>query len=911
MKGGSIASPAAESGVTAIPRTRLRLRFVPRAVLAALLLACLALMALGIRSLAAPKPGRLVSLGRVCDGGQLALKLDLQPGYGSAPALFDGGLCSPNGELPALNRWGLRLGATWSGKNCDSFCIIGAVPAQSMKLTNPTDADAWYHLVLGPITPDADGMLYLRLPWTTVAYARAVPPPANMGQLRAADTVRVPSTAAELRYPLHAAQPLTIDIPFSPLHRALRLELTPLIDSLRRGDPAAFRVSGSITVDNVQSYGDFARLCDTRAVTGAVYLAGTVVSAIDAPPALTGNVRYDRLYEEKPAAITVAPAVRSCTFGASGGRVEATFEGRVTRAGTRPGLADFPRNPPWVGLAPGQVMPEFTRSCAALSGAASSAVAQQCQAGDGPAGEYALGMGAIVLAPGDELRVNMPGSALDLVWPPPAEFDYARSTAPVAVYRGPALFPLQLLYRPGAALVLRQTPAVLRTEGDRAAHGLEQPIATVGGTNALRNPTGPARRWLVGLFPLRVPWAAVPLAAALALVPLARRVQRQRLRQSLSALLWAAAGVAAAYTLRGPWGLILLAVLAHGVRRGRADAPRTAVAAAVVFTGQYLDGRTAAAFSPLSGFGLNSTPATPTIVAGVGLALIAAFAWGRRGSLPEQEDDWPAIALLLAALASADVLARSLPALALLGLGMAALLLPRRGAGTLAALRGPRIAGRCRRAWRGWLVPAGAAVLVLVAVQNGLPSASAVVGASAGVAAPVLGPALLLCSVAESFAALGLLFLIVYPLLPTRAGYAKAVIFALFFLALYALGIGADNRLIFDLEMLAVGRFIYYLSVPLLIALYLDISDSRDTEHERHEETIRAALVVGAPPEHLEPEEGFAASAGAYLQRLRGRMNALGGIVALAAPSLYALFSGVPLVTTYFDVLNRLLVQGR
>jgi hypothetical protein len=145
-------------------------------------------------------------------------------------------------------------------------------------------------------------------------------------------------------------------------------------------------------------------------------------------------------------------------------------------------------------------------------------------------------------------------------------------------------------------------------------------------------------------------------------------------------------------------------------------------------------------------------------------------------------------------------------------------------------------------------------------------------------------------SIVMTFLALGGLFLLVYPLLPSRIGYIKALAFGAYFLILFLVGVGADERLIVSLPQLTVGRAMYYLAVPVLIGIYLDLR-------------YRPLPAPPVPPT-ASPSPG--SGAGAYLDSLRGRISTVGAIVSILAPPIYAAVAKSPVVTSYFDLLNQL-----
>ena len=149
------------------------------------------------------------------------------------------------------------------------------------------------------------------------------------------------------------------------------------------------------------------------------------------------------------------------------------------------------------------------------------------------------------------------------------------------------------------------------------------------------------------------------------------------------------------------------------------------------------------------------------------------------------------------------------------------------------------------------------------------------------IAMAILGTAMV--TIVASFLALGLLFLVVYPLLPFGVGYLKALVFGAYLGALFLVGVGADERLIVTLPQLLIGRAVYYLSVPVLIGIYLDL--------KQHSPRPQSDPVADAKP---------------YLERLRTQINVVGAIVSILAPAVYASVAKSPVVTSYFDLLNQL-----
>ncbi|MGH2371828.1 MAG: hypothetical protein ACRDI2_26955, partial [Chloroflexota bacterium] len=240
-----------------------------------------------------------------------------------------------------------------------------------------------------------------------------------------------------------------------------------------------------------------------------------------------------------------------------------------------------------------------------------------------------------------------------------------------------------------------------------------------------------------------------------------------------------------------------------------------------------------------------------------------------------------------------DVLQHSLLGLAVIGAGMAYLAyrLPR----VREAMTFPRIAERLTLAWTSRVVPIGIVAMALFAVQNGLQRTSAVFDWTFGLWGALLPPALLLFSILHGFLSIGLLFVVVYPLLPFKIGYLKAVTLALFLLLGFVAGIGTDERLITSLDGLLVGRLVYYLGVPLLIGLYFDV-----------DQIVQAQQAQDAPG-HSGSGQTRTEAWLSYVKQLRGMAGTIGAVVSLVAPGAYAFVTGTPLLTSQFDLLDRLL----
>ena len=113
---------------------------------------------------------------------------------------------------------------------------------------------------------------------------------------------------------------------------------------------------------------------------------------------------------------------------------------------------------------------------------------------------------------------------------------------------------------------------------------------------------------------------------------------------------------------------------------------------------------------------------------------------------------------------------------------------------------------------------------------------------------------------------------------------------------IFVLGVGGDDRLVTVLPAMLVGRFVYYLSTPLLIGIYLELY------FEPQAEKAMGAVKVASGKTPLSGR-----TLRQILDPLKSVLGPLGSLLSLVAPALYAWVSNQPLVTSYFDVLQVLI----
>jgi hypothetical protein len=205
---------------------------------------------------------------------------------------------------------------------------------------------------------------------------------------------------------------------------------------------------------------------------------------------------------------------------------------------------------------------------------------------------------------------------------------------------------------------------------------------------------------------------------------------------------------------------------------------------------------------------------------------------------------------------------------------------------------------RFKLAFGSRVVPVAMIVLIAFAVVNDLSSTygNEIQLSIWPLLSPIVIPLLATISVFLAFTSIALLFILVYPFLPSSAGYIKATLFALFLFLVFLFGIGTDDRLIEVLPRILIGRVLYYLSVPMLIGLYFDINEFMQKENKRLSST-------GAEKKSLT----FQSASNMYFKNLQGVAGTLVSILSIVAPAVYAFISSEPIIVTYFDLIRLLL----
>jgi hypothetical protein len=373
---------------------------------------------------------------------------------------------------------------------------------------------------------------------------------------------------------------------------------------------------------------------------------------------------------------------------------------------------------------------------------------------------------------------------------------------------------------------------------------------------------------------------------------------------------WLLLVISLAYGIRGSFGLLCAAVTLYilGFRRSTDttanDGQRIilgSISFAVIAFSVYLDELGNSIFSGLSAPDLS--PLTPVVLMG-SVCIVFLLIYGRANSVRAfSSTDLPVLALFLATLTLFDALDKSLLALLLLFGGWCLIMQRAMGKPATGISRtqtfGIQLHNRLKLAFGNRIVPVSILVLILFALVNDLSStyANEMQFSISPLLAPVLIPILSLVSVFLTFTGIASLFVLVYPYIPSRVGYLKATFFALFLFLIFLFGIATDDRLIAALPTMLVGRILYYFSVPLLIGVYFDIDEYMQKENKRRAK-------AGTDTERI----SFQTASSLYLRNLQGVTSTLAGIISLVVPSLYAFLSSQPVLGTYFNLLEKLIL---
>jgi hypothetical protein len=797
----------------------------------------------------------------------------LIPDFEDHSIQFDGQsvLNSPSDALD-VRGLPLRVEGQWKDPYNPVLYIRGTV--QEGRVDVDPDLNL-YHLRLGPVVLGPQDELKLILPFVNLDYSQIEPAPdapddadAESRQRTHRFTYRGGASGREIQ---------TIDIPFTLITRQIDLTLTPLVGEVFLPWKNGVRLSGKVVFSSISDFDEFSWHCQStanRVLQGDDYRSADLLYALDYPHYYGPDV-LNSTYAFKPTLVGLRSELAACQYDQEKklGQVEAVFSGRTNAFDSDPVL-----------------FPAELRMSDVPDGNFSYAPPQRFRGVNG----YTIRLGRIMLAPGDILTITVPGTNIQIDSLAPVPDDLVHQNTEISgqetqiVYKGPAAFELFLPYVAQSGLYVSQFPAFLRP----TVSVLEKQLGEFLPFNEL---------WLTWLI----------LGAGLLLLGLSRIVGEGKWLALPGGLLVA---VSLFYGLRGSFGLLAIAlalylgkvVLRTSGRTGWEETARKAFMAllglGLIALAIYVDRGGAAIFQGLSEPGLS--PLTPLVLMMLVGALFLMLYGKSKDASRFTSADLPVLVLFLVVLALYDAFNKSLLALLILLVGVFYVSARAIRAGTDAGKPeedrfGKDLPARLRLSFGNRIVPAAMLILIVFAIVNDLSStyANEMQIRVSPLLTPLAIPLLSFVSVFIAFTSIALLFVLIYPFLPSTSGYIKAVLFAVFLFLVFLFGIGTDDRLIASLPNLLVGRVIYYFSVPLLIGIYFDINEFMRDENQRLTREGKK-----------EEKVNFQTAGGLYLKHLQGWLGTLVAIFSLLAPSIYAFASSQPVITTYFSLLEKLVL---
>jgi hypothetical protein len=646
------------------------------------------------------------------------------------------------------------------------------------------------------------------------------------------------------------------------------LRLVPLIGEALVGKSSGVQFTGSVQFENITDFDEFSRYCQNMSerIQNGDYRAGHLIYSLDFPAHFAPDV-LNPIYTVKPTRVALRTALSACQYDREKGvgQVQGTFFGRVVN-----------------------ILQEARSFPAELEGRdyRDGNYSFSPPAGFKGVKGYEILLGKITLAPGDVLTITIPNTQVQLDGLQPHPGGFENTGEQKLVYVGPKSFQLYLPYVPQTSLYPSQFPSILRLS------------------------ISPLVKQLGNFYPLGgayETWLLLALGLLLSFLSGFLRSMRR-----LSSVGWLLILLSFFYGVRGSFGLLCVAGLFYLTQaRGsaatstdrRAELERIVRGLAgfgLIALGVYFDIQGANFFRGLSGPELS--PLTPVVL----LILVGALFVLLYRSLVKADSfthsDLPILLLFLAVLALYDAFDKSL--LALLILLMAGSYIIRSGSasqGDSAAQNENTFGNDFQRRWNqafgNRIIPLGILILMIFATLNNLSStyANDLQVLLPPLVAPLVVPVFAVISVFVSFSSIAWLFILVFPFLPFTTGYLKAGVFALLLFLVFFFGIGTDPQLIDSLPTILIGRFLYYVSVPMLIGVYLDIQEFTQQEDERLSKDGEEKKGINREAVSL------------YFKNLQGILGMVVGILSLVAPALYTFLSGQPTMVTYFDLLEKLI----
>jgi hypothetical protein len=786
---------------------------------------------------------------------QRTVQLTLLPDYANNQVMVLGIIFSTTAisvEEAQSGDWGfegdLNIWTSEPGGVSRNFYVQGVLPNAFLRAPEETGA---YKIVIGPLQIPPGDTLALTIPFASLVSDNLSPAPGNLDEIKKSDFPLPFIRYSASEDPLE----LTIEIPFFPINKEIDLNLLPLVGELIQNRQDSYRLFGQVTFKAIRDFATFQKYCQPTIENPFwPYRMADTLFTLDYLPIFHFGY-LPPAYQYKPSYLLVRSELRSCSYEGEAGQVVTSFTGRVFHQ-------------PQDGL----LFPDFLLDQDVPE---RQVEVQDAHTGNG-IGIYEIQLGSIFLGPGDRLKVNLPEADMRSISPAPSRFSYTETGQILAEFDGPEKFVLKVSYAPRPELFVQQFPVTLRAIGSKAENFL------------LSLNTGPVN-WQ--------PWAV--FVACLATLAGVQRFGRQlKLWQRVS--VWFIAGALCYYSFPHIFGLIFFAIgvhlLATWKTRSQDAIIRTILTllAAIVFLA--LDTKARDLIFMLDGYHLELTMFTPALLMVFGLITYLIYRH------PKEKSKWMpreivGPAMFLFALSVLDALQKSLPAILLAG-GLIFMIFWRYNESP--SKQGidyiPNIPDRLHAAWRSPFLWIGLFTLSIFVISNDVTSTAEVLAPSLGVIRFLLSPLLLFLSVVLSFLSTGGLFLLLYPSLPFREGYLKAIVFTLGLLVIFIFGVGGDDRFVTALPVMLVGRFIYYLSAPLLIGIFMEVYIAEETRKASQgtEKTAEKKEVTGyAFNQMSDPLKRF--------------LGPLGSLISLVAPALFAWVSNQPLITSYYDVLEILI----
>lgn len=795
------------------------------------------------------------------------IKLTLIPDYLENIIQFDG-IIDVGDPLKVLDLtdFPLIVKHQWKEKDSTIWNVNGVISGGSLIHDPVTNV---YHLEIEQMQLQPNDKLDLIFPYVNLDYAEIQPPvddPTPIDEISRQLTNFFSYSTADVGREIQR-----LDIPFTPITKKVDLVLVPLIGEALFGKTSGLRLTGEIHFESIQGFGEFSRYCQITPsrIKNGDYRMGHLLYDLDFPSYFGPDV-LNPIYQYKPTITGLRSELTTCSFDKESGvgEVDAIFSGRVvniTQSDT-----SFPVELRGTDFPDGNYSFLPSLLFKGIPG-------------------YEIRLGKIILAPGDTLTISIPNVQVqaDNLQPTPVTFDNTGSSN--ISYSGPMSFELSLPYIPQTQLYISQFPSIIRP----SVSLLEEQLGS--------------------LFPFnksKLTWAI--LGVGMILLLFSKSILKVKLFAPSG---WLLISIGLFYGVRGSFGLLYVVtvyylgviIFPQLVKKNNTGAVRktilSLVSIALIALAIYVDNKGTLFFRGLSEPELS--PLTPLVLLILVSSVLLLFYGIPAKTKSFKPADLMVFVLFLLVLSLYDAFAKSLLALIILYAGCLYLKqrITQNLEGKSPQMNEKKIEIDLQRRWKlvigSRIISVAIIVLMIFAVANELSStfANEMQISLSPLLAPIVIPVLSFISVLLAFTSIALLFILIYPFLPTRIGYMKAIIFALFLFLVFLFGVGTDNRLIAALPNILVGRVIYYLSMPMLIGVYFDINVFMQKENKRITGEGRKKNTIN-----------FQTASIMYFKNLQGITSTLVGIISLVAPSVYAFLSNQPVIVTYFSLLEKLVL---